>query len=186
MRTSLVTSAPPSRRSRILWPGRPWNSGLSFRRRSQTTKPSDGTVWVVAETVTTCSRDSSISSPGLVGSSVQGSRPAVHPAQQPQHAAPSARRRPRAGRSSAAPSSSSAAGATYTGRAIRWSMWVCETNQVGVPMNDHGCAPRSKPSFNSGNPPIRLHRRPRVALDREVLVDERLDGQVVDHRVGSR
>ena len=48
---------------------------MSFRRRSHTTKPSEGTVWVVAETVTTCSRDSSISSPGRAGSSVQGSRP---------------------------------------------------------------------------------------------------------------
>ena len=29
-------------------------------------------------------------------------------------------------------------------------MWVCETIQVGVPMNDQGCAPRSKPIRNSG------------------------------------
>ena len=29
-------------------------------------------------------------------------------------------------------------------------MCVCETNQSGVPMNDQGCAPRSKPIFSSG------------------------------------
>ena len=40
---------------------------FSFRRRSHTMKPSDGTRCSVAETVTTCSRESSISSPGLIG-----------------------------------------------------------------------------------------------------------------------
>ena len=31
-----------------------------------------------------------------------------------------------------------------------WSRWACETNQVGVLMNDQGWAPRSNPSFSSG------------------------------------
>ena len=31
-----------------------------------------------------------------------------------------------------------------------WSRWVCETNQLGVAMNDQGWTPRSKPSFISG------------------------------------
>ena len=29
-------------------------------------------------------------------------------------------------------------------------MCVCDTNHVGVPMNDHGCPPKSKPMFISG------------------------------------
>ena len=110
-----------------------------------------------------------------------GQPAAVHPAQQPQHARRSARRPPRADRSSAAPSSSSAAAPRRPASAIRWSRCVCETNQVGVPMNDHGCAPRSKPIFSSGIAPVGLHRRAGIALDREVFVDERFDGAVVDH-----
>ena len=75
MRISVVISTPLNFRSRIFSPGRSKNSGLSFLRRSQTTNPNDGTVWTVAETVTTCSREISISSPAWIGSSVQGSRP---------------------------------------------------------------------------------------------------------------
>ncbi len=51
-------------------------------------------------------------------------------------------------------------------------MCVCETNQVGVPMNDHGWAARSKPIFNSGYAPVRLHRGAGVTLDRYVFVRE--------------
>ena len=31
-----------------------------------------------------------------------------------------------------------------------WSRCVCDTNQLGVAMNDQGWAPRSKPIFSSG------------------------------------
>ena len=67
--------SPARRRSRIAAPGSSTYSGFSLRRRSQTTKPIDGTVCRVADTVTTNSRDSSISSPGRAATKLHGSRP---------------------------------------------------------------------------------------------------------------
>ena len=50
-------------------------SGLSFLRRSQTRKPSEGIVCLVANGVTTSSRESAISWPGSTPTSLAGIRP---------------------------------------------------------------------------------------------------------------
>ena len=173
--------SPPCRRAAdrgSVSPGRPRNSGLSFRRRSQTTKPSDGTVWVVAETVTTCSRDSSNSSPGLAGSSVQGNRPRSMPAQQPQN--PLHRLDGRFGQVDHRRLHLHHPPPRHVDRQGD------QVVHVGVRDEPRGRAherPRLRPQIEADlqlrNPPIRLHRGPRIAFDGKVLVRERFDGEIV-------
>jgi hypothetical protein len=45
-----------------------------------------------------------------------------------------------------------------------------------------GLGPQIEPQLQLGESPIGLHSRSRVALDRQIVMLERFDGSVIDHR----
>ena len=60
-------------------------------------------------------------------------------------------------------------------------MCACETNQVGVPHERPRLGAEVETELQFGDAPVGLHRRARVALDRQVFVGERFDGKIVYH-----
>ena len=125
---------------------------------------------LVANALTTSSRESSTSSPGLRPTSFGWHPPAVEPLEGAQEGSRRPRRPRPAGRSWAAPSSSSDGERRSTGSAAMWSrcVWRDEPGRRGH--ERPGLGSQVEAQLQLGNAPVRLDRGPRIALDREVLV----------------
>ena len=137
-------------------------------------KPSDGTVCRVATAETISSRDSSISSPGAIGFQLARHPAAVEPRELPQDFLHRLDRFGRHVDHRRRHLHHPPPGDIHRQRRDVVQMAVRDEPRFGAHERP-GLAAQVEAQLQLGKPPVRLHRGPRIAFDRQIAVLERLD-----------